>query len=218
MFKKTLKFLLGIISIPVCIAVSLSLFDQLKSISYDQNFFVYGAIAYLIVQAVVFKPDYLYIFGHEAMHAVAAWLSGGKVNSFKVSSKGGQVRSDKSNIFIALAPYFVPFYTILVAVIFFILSLLLKDGPPYNILMFLVGFTLAFHIILTIDFLKIRQTDLLHAGYLFSICLIYILNLVIICFILSLMFSAEINFAEFVKMSFFSSKHIYVGIFRQLFL
>ena len=122
MIKRILKILLGILSFPVCIAVSVSLYNQLNSIAaisyYSRKYFFIVIIAYLIAHAVVLKPDYLYIFGHEVMHVLATWLSGGKVSSFRVSPKGGSVSTSKSNIFISLAPYFFPFYTIIVAFVY----------------------------------------------------------------------------------------------------
>jgi len=221
MLKRVLKFILGIFITPVCVGVSLAFYEQLNQIKvisyYHQKYFVIGIVAYLVVHAMIFKPAYLYIFSHEFMHAIATWISGGKVTAFNVSSKGGSVAVTKSNLFIALAPYFFPFYTIIVTIIFFAAKLFLKDGIDYNPFLFAIGFTLAFHIILTLDFLKIRQTDLLHAGYLFSMCLIYIVNLFVIGFIFSLLFSS-VTFKAFAMDTYIRSKDIYIGIYQQLFL
>lgn len=238
MLKRALKLFLGIIAFPICIAVSVSLYEelnQIKALSYNQKYFLFGIVTYLIIHVVFFKPQYLYpvrnstkavgksisngvyIFGHEIMHTIATWIFRGKVISFKVSSKGGAVAATKSNIFIALAPYFFPFYTILAAGLFFIATVVIKTEPPYNSFLFLVGFTLSFHLVLTIDFLKTKQSDFLHGGYLFSICLIFIVNLIIMGFIFSLLFD-EINFAGFLRSAYFKSKNIYLAVFRQLFL
>jgi len=220
-FKRLLKPILGIATLPICVAASLVFYDEISTISaiayLSHKYFLIGIITYLIVHAVVFKPAYLYIFGHELMHAIAALISGGRVLSFKVSSKGGSVGTTKSNFFIALAPYFFPFYTIVVALLFYIPKLIFNANPPYNIFLFLIGFTLCFHIILTIDFLKIRQTDLLHAGHFFSICIIYIINILIVGLIFSLLFD-NMRYLEFAKEICLKSKDIYSGIFRQLFL
>lgn len=220
MFKRVAKLFLGIISFPICIAVSISLYEQLihaKILSYNQKYFIFGIIAYLITHVAFFKPEYLYILGHELMHVIATWISRGRVTSFKVSSSGGAVTTTKSNFFIALAPYFFPFYTVVVAVVFFVIALVIKRELPYSSLLFLVGFTLTFHIILTIDFLKTKQSDFLHAGYLLSICLVYVVNLIVIVLICSLFFG-EVDFMEFLKSIYFQSKDIYLAVFRQLFL
>ena len=80
-----------------------------------------------------------------------------------------------------------------------------------------MGFTFAFHIVLTIDFLKTKQSDFLKAGYLFSICLIYIMNIIVMAFIFSLTFP-DVVFLEFIKSSYVKSKDIYAAVLRQLFM
>jgi hypothetical protein len=221
MYKRVLNILFGIFTFPVCVGASLSLYESLSSIKamayYQQKYFIVGAIAYLAVHAIVVKPAYLYILGHELMHAIAALLSGGKVRSIRVSSKGGSVATTKSNIFIALSPYFFPVYTIIVSLVWSAANYFLKVNLNYGLFLFAIGFTLMFHIVLTIDFLKIRQTDLLHAGYLFSICLIYIVNLVVIGFVFSFLFK-NVIFSDFLQDSYLKAKDIYAAIFRQLFL
>ena len=56
----------------------------------------------------------------ELTHALWTWLMGGKVNRFKVTSKGGHVIVSKTNFLIALAPYFFPVYAVLVVAVFVI--------------------------------------------------------------------------------------------------
>ena len=221
MLKKILNILLGIFVLPVCVGISISLYEHLNQIKivsyYQQKYFIIGIISYLVVHAVVFKPSYLYVLSHELMHAIAVLLSGGRVRSIKVSSKGGSVATTKSNIFIALSPYFFPLYTIVVALLWFVIKFVTKSDIDYSFFLFAIGFTLAFHIVLTIDFLKIRQTDLLHAGYFFSICLIYVINLLMVGLIFSLLFKS-MGFMVFLHDSYTKATDIYSGIFRQLFL
>ena len=220
MLNKILKILLGVLALPICVGVSISLYEHLNQIQivlyYQQKYFIVGIISYLVVHAVVFKPSYLYVLSHELMHAIAALLSGGRVRSIKVSSKGGSVATTKSNIFIALSPYFFPLYTIIIVLVWAATKFLIKSDIDYSFFMFAIGFTLAFHIVLTIDFLKIRQTDLLHAGYLFSMCLIYIINLILVGLIFSFLFKS-MAFTAFLQDSYIKTRDIYVGIFRQLF-
>ena len=221
MLKKAIHVILAILFLPVCFSAGFILNEEIGGInrlSSNQLYFFYGCIFYLIFHAVVFKPERIYIFGHEMMHAIATILSGGRVSSFNVSKSGGSIRTNKSNVFISLAPYLFPFYTILASIIYFILVHFRKDflgfSKPF---LFIVGFTLMFHIVLTVDFLKIKQTDLLGTGYIFSIELIFFMNILIIAFIFSLLFK-EIRFARFVSSAFVQSKQSYIAIFRQLFL
>jgi hypothetical protein len=221
MLIRVLKVLLGIFALPACAGISLSLYRHIGSISavslYQQKYFLLGAIAYLIFHALVVKPSYLYILSHELMHAIAALLTGARVRSIKVSSKGGSVIATKNNIFIALSPYFAPLYAVVVILLWFIAERVLGGGIYHSFFLFAAGFALVFHIVLTIDFLKIRQTDLQYAGYLLSACLIYIINLIVIGFILSLLFH-DIVFSDFLKDCYLVSMAVYTGIFKQLFL
>lgn len=221
MLKRIIHIILAILFLPVCFSTGLIFYEEIGSIntlSRNQLFFFYGCISYLIFHTIVFKPERIYIFSHEMMHAIAAILSGGKVSSFKVSKSGGSIRTNKSNISISLAPYLFPFYTVLTAIIYFILAHFNKNVLVFSRpFLFIIGFTLTFHIVLTIDFLKMKQTDLIGTGYIFSIELIYFVNILLIVFIFSLLFE-EIRFARFINSTLVQSKQTYINIFRQLFL
>ena len=164
----------------------------------------------------LFKPAYLYTLGHEITHVLATWLCGGGVKSFNVSEKGGQVQTTKSNAFINLSPYFVPTYTIILSILYFIIPLFVKIENLSGIYFFLAGFTLALHLVFTADVLKVKQPDVVNTGYLFSLVMIYIINILLIAFVLSLLFK-NISFEEFFYSAYNSSKNIYVGVFKQLF-
>jgi len=222
--KKILHIILAIVFLPVCFVAIYTLYEEICSISVlskSQLYFFYGCISYLVFHTIVFKPEKLYVFGHEMMHAIVAILSGGRVTSFNVSKSGGSVTTTKSNILISLAPYLFPFYTILVSIAYFIL-LHVKNAFLVSLFLnrpflFVLGLTLTFHIVLTIDVLKIRQTDLLGAGYIFSIELIFFINILIIAFIFSILFK-NIRFLSFLNNFILSTKQAYIDIFKQLFL
>ena len=151
------------------------------------------------------------------MHVLAVLISGGRVTSIKATSSGGSISATKSNMFIALAPYFFPFYTIIVTIVFFLIRWIFKVEPSYTLFLFLIGFTLTFHIVLTLDLLKSKQSDFAYAGYFLSICLIYFMNIIIVGFTLSLLFN-DVIFSQFIKESFYKSKDIYIVAFDKLFL
>lgn len=185
-----------------------------KELAGSLTFFLWGIASYAVLHLIFYKPTYLYVLGHEAVHAGVAWIFGGKIKSFKVSKKGGSVGSDKSNAVIELSPYFVPIYAIIITVIYFVIA------SSYNIngsvFTFLIGFALAFHMISTIEVMKIRQPDIVKSGYLFSIVMVYVLNIVVISLMFSLLlpsFSAKKFFID----AWRSSSHVYVAIVKQLF-
>lgn len=213
------RFLFGILLVPIAFSVSIELYQSLgliENLSKLQNFFLLGGCGYLIVHAVFYKPIYLYVLGHELTHAISSILCGGKVKSIKVSAAGGRVLTTKANVFTRLSPYLVPIYTVLLFLLYLGLSLFSDTNRYVYLFIFLVGFSLVFHIVLTIDFLKKNQPDILKSGSFFSLFLIYIVNICIIAAISGFIFS-EISFPAFLKDSFMHSKSIYISSFRQIF-
>jgi len=71
----------------------------------------------------------LYVFGHELTHALAAWSVGAKVLGFKSARTGATSTCRTSNAFIALAPYCVPIYTLVVVGAY---RLLCGPSPAWN--------------------------------------------------------------------------------------
>jgi len=207
--------------LPFIVSFSVAFYRQFGSIdvtfTVGQQYFLLGIIVYSFVQLFLFKPVYLYVLGHEAVHVLATWLCLGKVTSFKVSSAGGSVATSKSNLFISLSPYFVPIYAILLTIFYYIVvhvSILGFMAQKY--FMFLFGLTLAFHIVMTVDTLKTRQPDMVRSGYITSIVIIYVLNLIVIGAVLGLFFTS-FSFVSFIKNAVHLSIVMYKTIFRQLF-
>ena len=217
MIKLLIKFIVGVLAVPIAIAVSLAFYNNLiliRELAGSLNFFIWGVASYVVLHLIFYRPTYLYVLGHEAVHAGVAWLFGGRIKSFKVSEEGGGVGTDKSNVVIELSPYFVPIYAIIITVIYFIVA------SSYNIngtvFVFLIGFTLAFHMISTIEFMKIRQPDIVKSGYFFSIVMVYVLNIVVISVIFGLIFPS-FSIKKFFIESWTSARHVYIAIVRQLF-
>lgn len=140
-------------------------------------FFALGALLWLITFFGLPRPVLLYVFGHELTHAVWVWLMGGRVSEFKVRLSGGHILTNKSNVLIALAPYFYPIYSVLVIVLY-ALGWLFWDMAPYTRWLFLaLGVTWSFHISFTLWMIPKGQSDLSHHGTFFSLVVIYLANL-----------------------------------------
>src|SRR5687768_10268500 len=110
-----LKFVIGILLLPVCFGAANALSRVLSAAGNAHTFWVAlvgGAACWLAVFLLLPKPMLLYVFGHELTHAVWTWAFGGRVKRFKVTRGGGHVIITKSNFLIALAPYFFPLYVV----------------------------------------------------------------------------------------------------------
>ncbi len=143
--------------------------------------FLTGIGVYLVMHLVLWKPIFIHVMGHELTHAFWSFVFGGRTKSLQVSSLGGQVTLSKTNFFVALAPYFFPFYTALLVPVFAITAD--KFKPLVSLL---IGFSLAFHIALTLHSLREHQSDLQQVGVVFSLIFIYFMNLLVFTFLLSL--------------------------------
>jgi hypothetical protein len=212
-----IKLIIGVLALPLTYGVTAAFYANfvlIKELASSLNYFTWGIACYVILHLLFYKPTYLYVLGHESVHAGLAWVFGGKIKSFKVSEEGGSVGTDKSNFVIELGPYFIPIYAIIITIIYFVVasSYTINGG----LFVFLIGFTLAMHMISTIEVMKIRQPDIVKSGYLFSIVLVYILNIVVISFIFSLMFQS-FSMNKFFLDLWGQSKYIYIAVYRQLF-
>ncbi len=219
---EALKSIIGLLLLPVVVSISITFYRQFGNFAspwtVGQQYFMMGVAVYCFIHLLVFRPSYIYVLGHESVHALATWISLGQVKSFKVNSATGSVMTSKNNIFISLTPYFVPFYSILLAIVVYIANNVFLSTPlPYKYFLFFLGFTLSFHIIMTIDALKTKQPDLVKAGYLSSGIIIYVINVIVIAGILGLMTNG-FSFTEFMSDTWNLTAEIYKKIYAQLFM
>ncbi|MBU0604910.1 MAG: hypothetical protein KKH77_01325 [Candidatus Omnitrophica bacterium] len=217
MWLKVIKFIAGILAIPLMAAVTRAFYGNIVGVvelAGILKYFMWGVGAYIVLHLLFFKPMFIYVLGHEAVHAVTSWVMGGKINSFKVSDKGGSVSTTKTNAVVELSPYFIPIYAIILMAVYFVVAYSYKINGA--VFIFLIGFTLTLHLVMTIEVMKIRQPDLMKSGYLFSIVIVYVLNIIIIAMLFSLLFPS-FSSKKFFADSYVFSRDIYAVIIRQMF-
>lgn len=180
---KWAKTALAILLLPFCFGAVGALFRVLAQTGHADTIWVAlggGAGCWLAIFFLLPKPMRLYVFAHELTHVLSTWAFGGKVKKFKATPDEGHVVVTKSNFVIALAPYFFPFYVVLV-VGCFVLGHLLWDWTPYQVWFhLLVGAAYAFHVTLTCHILQTRQSDVTSQGYFFSAVIIFLGNIAVL--------------------------------------
>jgi len=139
---------------------------------------------------------FFYVLGHELTHAFFIFLCGGKVSGFKVTREGGYVLTNKTNILIALSPYFIPFWSCVALAIFYLIRLLIDIPMHDEILYFIIGFTWTFHLAWTLWMIPRDQPDLKENGSFFSLTIIYLANILLLALLLCLS-PAGITFKEY---------------------
>lgn len=180
---KWLKMLLAVLFLPLCWGAVAALTRVLRATGQAETFwlsFLGGMACWWVIFLLLPKPMWVYVFGHELTHALWTWLFGGKVKKFKVTSKGGHVVVTKTNFLVALAPYFFPVYVALILGIFS-LGHLLWGWLAFRVLFhWLVGVAYGFHVTLTLHILRTRQTDITSQGWMFSLVIIFLGNVLVL--------------------------------------
>jgi hypothetical protein len=199
-----LKFVFAIFLLPVCVVLTETFFTIFAHATIAQRlwagqefwFFSLGTVLWLIAFAGLPRPVLVYVFGHELTHALWVWLMGGRISRFRVSSEGGHIVTNRTNFWIALAPYFFPIYSILTIAIYGGFSIFYNVQPYGRLLYAVIGGTWAFHLTFTLWMIPKKQTDLRDHGTFFSLVMIYLLNLSLLSVMLILA-SPHITFASF---------------------
>lgn len=178
--RKFAKMIIGLLLLPLCLGCACAVWRMLQMCGNADTVWVpllAGVVCWAVVYLLLPRPMWLYVAGHELTHAVWTWVFGGQVKKLKVSSKGGHVVVSKSNFVIALAPYFFPFYAVLVMGVFMIARLAAPWSRLQVWFLLLLGAAYAFHITLTGHVLKSQQSDISEQGYIFSAAIILLGNL-----------------------------------------
>jgi hypothetical protein len=182
---KWIKLIIGIVLLPFCLGELLAVFRVMEATGAADTVWVAfgaGAACWVVIFLMLPKPIWIYVLGHEATHAIWTWMFGGKVKRFKVSSKGGHVITDKTNFVIALAPYFFPFYAVILITLFALGNAIFGLRPYFVWFHLLLGGAYCFHVTLTCYILKTRQSDVTSQGYIFSLAIIALGNFSVLLF------------------------------------
>ncbi|MEP6699142.1 MAG: hypothetical protein ABJB09_05360 [Verrucomicrobiota bacterium] len=196
------KFIVALFLLPLCAVLSQTFFTVFARATVTQRlwageefwFFTLGGVLWLIAFFGLPRPLLVYVFGHELTHAFWVLLMGGRVSRFRVGRSGGHIITNRSNFWIALAPYFFPLYSIISIGLYGLLSLFLNVQPYGRLLYSIIGVTWAFHFTFTCWMIPKNQTDLTAHGTFFSLVVIYLMNLLLLSCLLVLA-SSQITFA-----------------------
>lgn len=214
-----LRILIGLFLIPLCVSLTWSTLEVIRRLlmtsdgfSPDLLWFLVGMGVWMILWCFFRRPFRLYVFGHEMTHALFGLLFLARVRNLRVTTRGGSVTLSKDNIIITLAPYFFPFYTVLVLLIHWIVGLFLSPVPCPAVWTFLVGLTWTFHLCFTIQSLAISQPDCKEYGYILSYTLIFLVNVASIGFFLVCVTDIPLGF--YCRKLYYLTQYVYYMIYR----
>ncbi len=190
------KFILGVCLLPFVCSLTLAFINELSRIDkLSQDYFWLGVISLITVHLLIWEPAIIYNRGHKILELVFSY--------FKPLVK--------------VAPYLLPIYTIVLFLLYLILSLFVKSPELLRHFIFLFSFTTAMHLVFSAKTLRSKKNDFLKGNYIFGFAFVYLINLMILSFFLNIIFD-KFSFVNFSNQSFLIAKGIFNFLFRQLFL
>jgi hypothetical protein len=190
------KFLLGLCLLPCVYAVSAVFALQISAVDPAiQRYFWAGVIAFIVFHIFIAELAIIYDSGHKLLELIFSFFAP----------------------LVKVAPYLVPVYTIVLCLVYAILSLFIKSAWLLQYTLFLLGFTTTLHLVFSAKTVRSQEDDFLKGNYIFGFSFIYIVNVGFIALILSFMV-ASFNFGDFAGRSLALYKYNFYAIFKQLFV
>jgi len=136
----------------------------------------------LVFFTFVNRLPFLYVCGHELTHWIAAKFFLRETGRLEINGTGGHVQVERPNVWIVLAPYFVPVYSVVWTGIYGVVLMCWSGAPAWVTVAFNagLGITYAFHVRMTVYALSRAQTDLRMHGFFLSISLILCFNALLV--------------------------------------
>ena len=159
------------------------------------DLFTAGIITFLVIYLFIYVPEKIYQKGQKTTEATFRFISP----------------------LVKVAPFVLPIYSIILFLIYYLLSLFMESDSLLQLFIFLIGFSIAFHLVFTARVLHSRKNDFLMINYLFSFGFIYLINIALLALSFNILFES-FSWLSFCKSSFQISKDIFSAVSGQLFL
>lgn len=184
--NRTLRFSAGLLLLPFIWAEGVALLSLLPDayatdfpyVSWEILAFIGGMALWCAIALRIGGGGWLYVFGHELTHAAWALMTFTKVSKIHVTRRGGYCLISNPGPLTTLAPYFVPFYVVVLLLVRLALGHWFDMAPWARWWIGALGFAYGFHVTNTIESLvKVAQPDIREYGRLFSCVLIVVANM-----------------------------------------
>ncbi len=180
---RALKWLIGLLLLPVCVSATAALGQLVMGTvtapgdwPLSTRALFAGFLLWIVLYLCLPRPARAYVLAHELTHALWGWMFGAEIKGLKVTKKGGHVKLTKNNFLITLAPYFCPFYTLCVVLLYLVLTFFVDMTGYEPLWLGWIGLTWGFHLTFTLSALALHQPDIRMHGRLFSYSVIYLCN------------------------------------------
>jgi hypothetical protein len=202
----------GILPFTVSLFIHLpDLFSDYEHVTREMWLGLAGFFFFFILFFIFGPPVRSYIVEHELSHILFALLSGVRIKKVVIGKSDGYVKTEKVNLLIALAPYSLPLYTLCIFIVFKLIMLVNRSALVSLVFYFILGTTMAFHIITTIHYLQLDQPDLKRYGYFTSLVFIFTWSLVVLSLILALLYT-RVELLYYLQVSAMHAMDFYRGV------
>lgn len=191
-FGRVIRWCIALALFPLCTVTTWTFLGRFSYVTFDKEFWRTAECCYFTTGCLVMAGWffsglgrtfflYMYVLGHEVTHAVFVLLFRGRVIEFHVGSDGGFITTNKTNLLISLSPYFVPFWSVVVAGIYFLMGAFSEVPTEWRRVMYaMIGVTWTFHMFWTLWMIPRDQPDLKDNGTFLSLMIIYLSNVLVL--------------------------------------
>jgi hypothetical protein len=194
---QVVKFVLGVCLLPLVYCATagfLKIFPRIDA-SLRADFWA-GALTLVVMHLFVWEPAALYERGQKITERLFAF----------------------AQPFLKIAPALLPVHTILVFLIYGLVSLFSgKSEWAGRYAFFFAGFTVALHLVYSARSVQTKKGDFLKAQYLFTFSVMYLVTVIVLAGLINLWFK-EFSFLRFLSVSSRQAADIFTTVFRQIFL
>ncbi|MFC1592568.1 hypothetical protein ACFL4C_00960 [Candidatus Omnitrophota bacterium] len=192
---KVLKAIIIIFVLPWVYSFGLAFIGEAQAVEKALfNSFIWGISSFLVVYLFIYSPGKIYQKGQKMTEATFRFISP----------------------LVKVAPFVMPIYSIIIFLLYALVFRFVNSRVLFKVFMFLIGFSSIFHLVFSARVLRSRKDDFLMINYLFSFIFIYLINIALLAWGFSILFSG-FSWINFYQSCLDISRSIFSVVFRQLF-
>jgi hypothetical protein len=188
-----LKGILALLLIPFVVAVTLSFQQSLQVVKYLPHYFALGVYVYIFLHFFIVIPRPIHSFGQKLCSEIFLF----------------------SPFLSSALPVAIPTWTCLFVLIFSLAKWIFGFHEMESTLMFLMGFTLAMHVILAAEEVYKADSNKIKLQYFFNTELAYVINLLVVALLIEILFPS-FSYQQFLSDIFDHSLRLYQFTYHKL--
>lgn len=217
---QVIRTIVGVVLIPLCVAAAIT-FGRVALAAEAKGYhvllaLVLGAVTYVLLIIFFYRSIVKTLFSKEPVTMMWSTVTGYKLASEPQEGRSSEPPTDTKGrrvpLWAVMVPYLVPIYTVAGVLIVWVVKLVLGGRFPnstYEVVQaFVMGLTYAFHVFLVSHDIREKNPHLRAAGYLFTLVLLFLVNIEILAGLGMLVFK-NVSWLRFNELLYSQAKYIY---------